>query len=749
MIGKHYSRNEYNCAHFVADYYREKLNVEIPVINEFDISFMRWMRQNFVKSDNPVEHCLVLMVEHKQSHIGIYADSGVYHNYKPSNALGSVVHTQLGAIKRNYSQVSYWIMVNIIYMNDINDSKVDAVEYPCISDFLIENFNTRDELLDLRFFRDELLGTEINQAGGDFIDIDEGTVVVVHDSQIPKGPETWIYIIIAVTVAVATAIALKPDLPDLKNSSQKSATNRLGDTSNEPRINERIDDIFGTVSKHVVSLWQVPYRIGVNNQETEVLYTCVGRGKYAISADDWFDGDTPVKNIPNASVNVYGPNTHPSNGSPSLQIGGLINQPIGIYRQSNDLNPSELLPSNENLNRYIYWKATVNPVSPDIVVLTHVGPLPEGVNLLDIYTIGNYTNATDFVWTTQTGTLQLYLNNTGTPAKIIKLFSIPLDLSEDNTLNYEILDVTTSSVTLLVPSDASLDTKAAWASMNNYEFTKYMFKLTSSKPSSYWTDDGETDYYTYYEKDSSDTYFPIDSEQVFTDFVLGQDVQFEIGPLVVPENATEVILNFTSPSGFYKLVDNNETKIVANIRIKFVETDSNGVETGNENITDIEYKSNPDSIRRSVFKTARLNVPYTYCKLSCERTTIRDKSNNVSSVDIIEWRDFYSFEPVNVTSFGDVTTAHILIPSNSQSRLVKQRKQNVTLTRLITEYLGNGNFGSTQTFATDRFDQILIYAALDPYIGRLTLNDINAEGFLSLRTEIENYFGSNIMTKFG
>lgn len=109
MIGRHYRRDGYNCAHFVADYYREKLNIEIPVVNEFDLSFMRWMRHNFIKSEKPVEHCLVLMVQDKQSHIGVYADAGVYHNYKPTVALGSVVHSQLGVIKRTYSQVSYWI----------------------------------------------------------------------------------------------------------------------------------------------------------------------------------------------------------------------------------------------------------------------------------------------------------------------------------------------------------------------------------------------------------------------------------------------------------------------------------------------------------------------------------------------------------------------------------------------------------------------------------------------------------------
>lgn len=108
MIGKHYQRDTYNCAHFVADYYRERLGVVIPVVNEFDLSFMKWMRQHFGQVDKPDENCLVLMQSDKVSHIGVYADRGVYHNYKPIKGKGSVVHTTIAVIKRNYHKVSYW-----------------------------------------------------------------------------------------------------------------------------------------------------------------------------------------------------------------------------------------------------------------------------------------------------------------------------------------------------------------------------------------------------------------------------------------------------------------------------------------------------------------------------------------------------------------------------------------------------------------------------------------------------------------
>ena len=64
---------------------------------------------------------------------------------------------------------------------------------------------------------------------------------------------------------------------------------------------QRIDDIFGYVRKHVPPLWQYPYRIGINNQEAEVMLLCVGRGKYDIDLQQVYDGDTG----PNTGLTVF------------------------------------------------------------------------------------------------------------------------------------------------------------------------------------------------------------------------------------------------------------------------------------------------------------------------------------------------------------------------------------------------------------------------------------------------------------
>lgn len=109
MIGTHYDTDNYNCAHFAAEWYKTKLNIDIPTSDCFELSFIRWLREHFTEVKKPVDNCLVRMMTGKLAHVGIYADNGVYHNYKPCGHNGGVVHWTLGCTKRTYDKVSYWV----------------------------------------------------------------------------------------------------------------------------------------------------------------------------------------------------------------------------------------------------------------------------------------------------------------------------------------------------------------------------------------------------------------------------------------------------------------------------------------------------------------------------------------------------------------------------------------------------------------------------------------------------------------
>lgn len=111
MIGKHYVKNEYNCASFVAEWYREHLDVDLPVSDGFEFTrrFVVWMRKHFTEITQPVPHCLVLMETMMgEYHVGIWYDYSIWHNAKPDNAHGAVCRWTLNAVKTNYMRVSFY-----------------------------------------------------------------------------------------------------------------------------------------------------------------------------------------------------------------------------------------------------------------------------------------------------------------------------------------------------------------------------------------------------------------------------------------------------------------------------------------------------------------------------------------------------------------------------------------------------------------------------------------------------------------
>ena len=647
-------------------------------------------------------------------------------------------------------------MVEIKYYANPADDVTITGEFKSVSDFLLANFTTRDEFLDLRFFDGELLGEEIQQDGGDFLDICDGTVSITHDSMIARGPATWIYVLITVAFTVAT-ILLMPEIPPLTGRDQQSGTNALGQSNNEAHINQRIDDLFGTVSKHTPSLWQVPYRIGVNNQETEIMFVCVGRGKYDLQPDKWYDGDTPMNKIPNASVSAYAPHTHPGSGSPVMQIGPAITEKVGIYRKSNDLNPTDLRPPNDLSNAGLEWRLTGTGL-PALTGVMTATVIPEGFDFTGSFTIGqkiSFSNINYYGAKIQSQFLRFDQYGSPSPTFDVGTFTELVDLGAGNSIEYTVTAVTSNSITLSIPNTAPANVISAWSAMTNYNPPKTLIQLSGQSGYSVFTD--ETSRFGTYnffgpwfrQIDATPTYEQIEVTVLRYTQLVGVPFANGVGPVFSPSGATEVILNFVSDNGFYKLDGSVEKAIACTLKVVIFELDSLGVETGNITPITVNHNSNTDDIRQSVFTTSRIVLPYANSKIFVERTTNRDKNEGISNVDNVKWRDFYSFEPVNLTDLGDVTTAHIVVPSNSQSQLVKNRRQNLDTTRLITQYMGNGVFGATESYATNQFDQILIHKALDPYIGRLTLEDINADGYLLTKQAMVDYFGGDQMCQFG
>ena len=67
-----------------------------------------------------------------------------------------------------------------------------------------------------------------------------------HIVVVPAGPETWVPLIVSLVVSVAAVLLTpKPDVPSAANRRQDSATNSLGNRSNEAKPGERFQDVRG------------------------------------------------------------------------------------------------------------------------------------------------------------------------------------------------------------------------------------------------------------------------------------------------------------------------------------------------------------------------------------------------------------------------------------------------------------------------------------------------------------------------
>ena len=124
------------------------------------------------------------------------------------------------------------------------------------------------------------------------------------------------------------------------------------------------------------------------------------------------------------------------------------------------------------------------------------------------------------------------------------------------TLLYTVSAVTDTSVSITVPGDAPVDIANAWVAMSGYVVPESYMPVTSSAFSGYALP-VSLHVLTGWYADSGFT-IPVTIVSISVTQLLAKQYNGSIGPFVVPTGATQIILNFTSFSGFYKLVNNKE-----------------------------------------------------------------------------------------------------------------------------------------------------------------------------------------------
>lgn len=509
--------------------------------------------------------------------------------------------------------------------------------------------------------------------------------IVFHISTMPSGPAVWIPLIISVVVGVAAALLLTPDIPIPETTnSNRSSNNALQSRSNQPRVGLRLPDIRGREPKCFPDLWMT-YAKFYRNKEFDVSYLCASVGQLDIETDTVLDGDTPLANIPDTSVEFYNPYTSPNSGAPFLTIGDPIDEPLASVVQSNEVDGATLLPPNQASDT-----GPFRAFSSGRIESTNA----ESPAYDTIYEIGNICVVTDFY----------SFENTPDPLRYARYDCSGSFVVTDVGANFIELDVSAKSTEWsFFTGDIILQT--AW--QNPSDPTEWdIFENIA------WT-----------QVDWQSRVRPV--------------LDILQGPFVV-SGYEQVWLNMIAQGGIYKKRDKF---IYFDITLRVVFTELPLPPVGPPVTTQYDFvmSSNRDEF---VGKTFEFDVPYPECSITVYRVSETDLTFNGTVVDEIKWRDLYLVNLNTSPNFGNVTTLFTKTTATESALRAKERKLSFACTRYITR-------PDDTYLASSDFADVIYSLHTDPFIGRRDKTTIDYQGLYELQQYIVDYFGTDDAKRVG
>lgn len=259
--------------------------------------------------------------------------------------------------------------VTIDFFNTPFDKEPTLFQAETVAHWILEH---KEELTNYAIYEGQpSQQTDITQNVEKLMSIDGHYVVLLS----PSAPvvntvvsffvQHWFNVITFGSYALAKYLAPSYS-PSNINRTQQSSNNSLANRTNEARVLQRIEDIFGLVRAYP-SLIQPVYSKYINNKQYEYSYMCIGRGWYGVA--DVRDGETLLSDIDGSSAEFFNPFTSPNSGSPFLTIGSAISEPILLVKRSNNVTGEVLKAHNQFVLTYSglmdFYEASTIPSSYD------------------------------------------------------------------------------------------------------------------------------------------------------------------------------------------------------------------------------------------------------------------------------------------------------------------------------------------------------------------------------------------------
>lgn len=610
----------------------------------------------------------------------------------------------------------------------------------------------------------------------------EGTFYVVIKPSLT--PFEIIAIVSAVVSLVATGAMLLM-MPKAQKQQQESPNNELNARQNIARIKGRIPDILGTVRAYPDLICE-PYTTyhPVTGVEIERALYAICRNKVHIH--DMKDATTDIEDIPDTSVSVYYPNTSIV-GTPYYQTGRNFNDlPLSVTK-SKSITGQVLDSPNQSVieSNAIHFEAggVIKTTNPRINFTTSFGEGDGVVVIGATFGVANFSISSNLLLTTNktvvfetpqdiadlnfeglslTGALVAYSEINQQQVGGVNTDDLPTSVNDtvvyyrDFSGQYDVSNIAKSTTPDGYRYEVALRNantiNPSWNLLTN-DTTVGAGLTLNQNPSTIYLDDSYS-----IASVTNNTINLRNASSVNTDWdklltLPSQSTQGVAGITIVldrveskwvgwhvlnRENASKLIFNIYFPQGLWR--QNSKGGVSddwTSAAIEWQHLDRDGMPIGEVNRINKSYAG---ETKKAFGKTEIVDllhggsVRFRICRT---RVSI---ANNVNAEMRI--KDVYLAEPTNISNYGNITVIQSEALGNDGTYSIKERKLNCLVTSIVRED------GVGPEIITSQADQLLIHCALDPFIGRRSIDEVDIAQIKSEIEAVRNYFGSNLATEF-
>lgn len=612
--------------------------------------------------------------------------------------------------------------------------------------------------------------TPIDERGERNLQALEGDIYVVTEPG--YGALEIAYIVIAV-VTLAFSVYTYMTMPKPQNQSPQSPNNDLSSRQNQIRLNGRIPDIFGTLRSYP-DLISVTYTFyNEKGVEVERSLLCIGRGYYQIH--DMKDAQTEVGDIPGTSISVYDPDTDIT-GIPIYQNGRtFIDTPMAVAISDSITGQVLNAPNKPVFQDFGYTYFTL-----DGYIRQTSGSFATGLQAGDSIVIYGATIGTpDFRFA---GNVLLRSNNSVVFESLEDIASLgfanlslngaliefqgaqpdPLKPREPNFYRdfsgvYDVISISKSTMTngfqYIVHLINPINQNPSWGYLTEDKTVNSGLQLINNGDAihlddEYVVEDIGSDYIKLVDPELVNPEWSFlanlpnqNSASIPLDYVISKldpDAAWVGWHNIFMPDAEFLYVNIHFPNGLYRQNSKGGTSedwTTGVLEYQYIDAD--GVPFGQIYTVDLHYTN----ARRVPFGDTKIVPLLAYGSVRFRLCRTRtDIANNVQAE--MRVKDVYLAKRSDKVNYGNMTVIQSEAVGNDGLYSIKERKLNCLVTRKLKVD------GTGVLTPTNSAEQALIDLALDEYIGRRSINELDVVQMRAEVAKIIAYFKSEKSAEF-